>query len=102
MVMRLDVVGSADAQRRGLARRQLDFQRLDDLLGDFVLDGENVAHFAIEALGPKMAAAFRLDQLRVDPQPISRAPHASLEDRAHAELARRDADVDRLALVGEA
>ena len=89
-------------EHRCFARAQLDLQGVNDPPGDLVLDREDVAQFAIEAVGPKMSAGFRVDQLRGDPYPIAGAADAPFEHGADAEFTGHHAYVDRLALIGEA
>src|SRR5271166_3838601 len=50
---------------------------------------------------PKMAVRGRVDELRGDPDPGSRLPHASFEDVAHAQAFPDLADVDVPALERE-
>ena len=96
-------VGCVDGvEPRGLARVQFDLQGVDDPPSDLVLDRDDVAQFAIEAVGSKMTAGFGVDQLRGDPDPIAGAADAPFEHRTDAELTGHHTDVDCLALVGEA
>jgi hypothetical protein len=54
-------VGRFDvAEPGGFARAQLDLEGVNDPAGDLVLDREDVAQLAIEAVGPKMSASFRI------------------------------------------
>ena len=68
-----------------LADRQLQLERGDDLLGQFILNGENIVEIAIEAARPDMAAARRIDQLRGDADAIARLADAAFEDIANVE-----------------
>ena len=58
--MRLGVGRFDVAEPSGFARAQLD-QGVNDPAGDLVLDREDVAQLAIEAVGPKMSASFRIN-----------------------------------------
>ena len=70
-------------------------------MGDLVLDREDVVEVAVEAFSPQVAAVLAVDQLGVDAHAIAGLAHASLQDRAHAEVLAHLRDVGRLALVGE-
>ena len=67
------------------ARRQFQFQRCNNCLGDFVLYGEHVAHLAVVALRPQMIPVRRVDQLSADPNAAPRATHAAFENATDAE-----------------
>ncbi|MND77852.1 hypothetical protein D3C80_695530 [compost metagenome] len=89
---------------RPVARRrcaQPAEQRLDDLAGDLVLDGEDILQVAIEAFRPQMLATCRVDQLGVDAHPPCGAPCAAFQQVAHAEVLCDPAHIHRLSLVGE-
>src|SRR5215468_73126 len=60
------------------------FQPLRDRLSNFVLDLEDVGELPIVSLRPEVKPRLRIDELHGDPQPISRAPHAALQNRRHA------------------
>src|SRR5260370_30929790 len=68
---------------------------------DLVLEIEQVGWRLVEALGPQMRAALRVDELRIDPDPVARVLHAAFEHVSHAELATDLAGVDRLSLISE-
>ncbi len=68
-------------------------QRGGHALRDLVLDGEDVAERAVEALRPPVVAGRDLDELDGHPQPVSRLADAALEQRAHAEVTAHGADV---------
>jgi hypothetical protein len=44
---------------RGFARAEFDLEGVDDPPRDFVLDREDVAQVAIEAVGPEMSSSPR-------------------------------------------
>ena len=60
-----------------------------------------VRTIGVELVGPEMRAAFGIDQLRVDPNLVTRPPDTAFEDIANTELAADLLYVDRLALVGK-
>src|SRR3546814_91988 len=80
---------------------EVGLHRGHDVLGDVVLDGENVLQLAVVLLGPDVLAGLGVDELNGDAQVPARRPHAALEDVAHAEIAGDLPDVHGLALVDE-
>src|SRR6185312_3601014 len=56
---------------------------------------------AVVAIGPEMAPAPPIDQLRGDPHPVADLADTTLEDVCHSKLPRHFADVHGLALEGE-
>src|SRR5262245_18933826 len=89
----------ADTALLGLG--DLDRQRSDDVLGDLVLQREDVSHFAVVALGPDVIAGCRIHELGRDPHAIGGALDAAFEHVTHAQLAADVADLHGLALVRE-
>src|SRR6266849_3454489 len=81
--------------------KQTRLDSRDDAGGDFILDGEDIAQFAVIALRPMMTAGYRIDQLRADAYPGAGAAYAAFEHVAHAKLARNLFHVDRAVLVDE-
>ena len=67
-------------------------ERARDPLGDLALHGEDVLHVAVVDFGPDVLLGRGVDQLPGDADAIPRATHASLENRADAQLARDLAD----------
>jgi hypothetical protein len=65
----------------GLGGDQLRPQLIGKPRDDFVLHIEEVGHGLIEALGPEMSPALRVDKLHVDAQPICGALDATLKGR---------------------
>ena len=94
-----NVGGPPMSQPARLAGDQLDFECGHDLQRQLVLNGEDVGEITIEAVGPDMAAADRIDQLRRDPDPPARLAHATLEYVANTECARHLGDRNRLPLI---
>src|SRR5207302_9126117 len=70
---------SSDATLLGLGDR--DGHGSDDLLCDLVLQGEDVTHFAVVALGPDVIPRSRLHQLSGDPHSITRTLDAAFQDK---------------------
>src|SRR5215469_3937903 len=65
----------------------------------FVLCFNEVGAGRLEAVGPNMRGAFRIDQLDIDPNLVARPTHAAFEDITDAEIAADLLHVSRLALV---
>jgi len=68
-------------------RRKSDAKRLGDAAGDFVLDFEDVGHFAVETLRPNGVAGTRFDELRADAEPIAGAANTAAENVSGMEFA---------------
>src|SRR3546814_11139875 len=81
---------------------ELRLHRGHDVLGDVVLDGEDVLQLAVVLLGPEVLAGLGVDDLNGDAQALTRRPHAAFQDVAHAEIAGDLPDVCSLALVYDA
>ena len=75
----LDVGGRRMRQCRLLGRQQVDLKRRDDLVGDVVLDGEDVVERAIVALRPDLGAGGAVDQPGGDPGPVAGAADTALQ-----------------------
>ena len=73
----------------------------DDGLGDLVLDSENIIELAIVTVGPKVAAASRVDELSGHPHPATRFANTALDHVTHAEITRHLRYVYGSALKGE-
>ena len=67
-----------------------------DLAGYFVLQREQVVGVMVEPFGPYMHVPFRVDQLRVDPDALSKAPDAAFQEIAYIQFAADPANVGRL------
>src|SRR6516162_6583448 len=74
-------------QSGGLRDHQLRTERNGDLAGYLVLQGEQIAHVAVEPLGPQMRVGLGIDQPGVDTDLVASPPNASFQHIAHAELA---------------
>ena len=79
--------------------RQWFLERIDDTLGDLVLDREDVLHFAIEAVGPEPVAILYIDQLRRDADEVARLADAAFENGLDPEFGADLPDVCSRALV---
>ena len=84
-----------------LDRRELIAQRVRQTPDDFVLHVEEIGKRLVEPLRPEMTAGLGVDELHVDPHPISATLNAALENVADVQLAPDRLHVERLALVGE-
>src|SRR5262249_6991371 len=91
-----------------LRLRSLNFCRDDprrnragNLIGHFVLHGENVFERAVITISPDVMTVGSVDQLRVDADTVPYFPHAALKHVPDAKFAPDLPNVDRLALVGE-
>src|SRR6266478_81287 len=71
----------------------------DDVIGNTVLQLENVVECALKPISPDMPARRRLDQLPGDPHPPASTPDTPLQYVAHTQLAPYLLDVDRATLV---
>jgi hypothetical protein len=96
-----DVLGAAALDVLLFDAAELDRQRLDDLVHDLVLCGEDVVQLAVEAVGPQMAAALGVDQLGGDAHAVAGLADRAFQHEAHAELAADLLHLHRPALVGE-
>ena len=85
--------------RRGGGRTRRDgAQAIDNGLCDLVLDGEDVVHRPVVALGPELIPVRNVDQLRGDPYAIPDRSDAPLEHSRHVQLAPDALEVVVLAL----
>ena len=84
-----------------LRLQQPGFDRGNHFLGNLVLQRENIAEFAIIAIGPDVIACGSIDQLRSDPYAVAVLAHAALQHIAHAQFAGHALHVNRFSLVGE-
>src|SRR5258705_1677144 len=66
-------------ERRRL-RVKPDLEGGGDSLRDLILDGEDVRHLAVVALGPEMKAISHLDELRRDSDVVACRANATLEN----------------------
>src|SRR5450631_1301511 len=76
-------------------------QRVSDSAHQVVLQIKQAAGFIGEGIGPKVSAAFGVDQLRIHLDNRSCAPYAASQSVADVQLAADLASVVRLVFVGE-
>lgn len=86
---------------RGFGGEHLEVEREGDAPGDLAPQFEKVAQFAVEALGPEMRVAGRVDQLGVDAHPVAGALDAAFDDIAHGQFAADLFGAFRLHAVGQ-
>ena len=60
-------------------------QRIEDIAGNFILNGEDVFDLAIEPLRPQLITVLRIDQLDGDSQSVSGFADAAVKERLNAE-----------------
>lgn len=84
-----------------LGASELRLDALDDPLGDLVLEGEEVVHVAVVALGPELLAEVRIHEPCRHAHPGAVAPDAAFEDVASPERTPDPAHVHVAVAVGE-
>src|ERR1700726_4455265 len=92
----VEAVGMFARRPAALRHDQLDVDGMGQAGGDLVLHIQEVGALLVEAFGPQMRAALRINELRVESDPFARVLHAAFEDVSHAELAADLAGVDRV------
>ena len=97
----LRIVSSARRQSPSSRRAEGELQLIDDGVGQFFLDGEDIGEVAIVAVGPEMVAVCRIDQLPGNANAAVRHADAALKHVADAEFLRELLHLDRAALVGK-
>jgi hypothetical protein len=97
VVQRVGVLGRPG----GFRVDQPDVERDRNSTCDFVLQGEKIAHVAVEPLRPQMRVGLGINELRVDADLFIRPLNASFEYISHAQLAANLLCVDRFVPVGE-
>ncbi len=80
---------------------QCQVQSAGDARGDLVLQFEDICAIFVETIGPDVCAGFGVNELRIYSDLVSIAPHATLQDVAHIQLAADLFDVHRLPLEGK-
>jgi hypothetical protein len=89
---KIEIVG-AQARLRLLLRSgdlcqaQCRHERAHHTLGNAVLEVEDIATVALEAISPDVQARGRVDELSGDTKAVAAAPDAALQHIAHPELA---------------
>ena len=81
----LDVIGVALAERLVLGRGQFEFQLIDNVSRDLVLDLKNVLEVSIVAFRPDLITVAGVDELSANAHALIHSTHTSLEDRLHVQ-----------------
>ncbi len=97
--MRRDAFGPSRRKAAAVVSRKRQRKRAHDLLQHLVLQAEDVVELAVVALGPKVAAGGRVDQLRVDAHLLAGLAHAALQHVSDTERLADLADIDLAPLV---
>ncbi len=97
----VEIIGPLARRPPAFGRGELDLDHAGEPGDNLVLHAEEIGARLVEPLGPEMRPSVRVDQLRVDPDTVSRTLDAAFHDVAHAKLAADLARIDGLALVGE-
>src|SRR5260370_26119529 len=69
-----------------LLREQLDLELLDNGVGDFVLDRENVGQVTVIAVGPNVAAVLAMDELSGNAPARAGPSNASFEHKVDSKV----------------
>src|SRR5271166_6977016 len=101
-VIGFKIVGVLGQEPLPVVLTEIERERGDNLLGNVVLDGEDVRKVSVKALGPEMPACLGVNQLRRNAHPVARFADASLKDVADAQVLADVAYIDIPALEGEA
>jgi hypothetical protein len=75
-----------------------DAEGRGDHTGDLVLDGENILHLTVVAVGPQMHPGCPIDQLGGDSHPPRGAPNAAFDHIAGIKLGAEFGQVDPASL----
>ena len=97
----VDAVGRMVGGTDALLRVEVGLDGSDNVAGDLILHGEDVAQLAVVPLGPDMLASRGVDELTGDTNSPAGSPDAALEDVTDAEFLGDPADVHGSSLVGE-
>src|ERR1043165_1713584 len=96
---RAEILRRAGKSAGALCGKDERFDGADDVAGDLVLDGKDVAKLAVILLGPVMQPVLRLDQLGADTQSPAGAANASAQQITHAQFAADGTEIGRAILV---
>ena len=77
------------------------FYRSHDILGDLILDREDIFQQPVVALCPNMLSVRGIDELPCDADATARRSDTAFKDISDTKIASDLADVDRPALVNE-
>ena len=83
-VVRSQILCRPPRAGRRSAIADLRFQLLDDALRNLFLRLDPIVQAHIDDLGPHIAAARAVDELRADADPVSRLPYAAIDDERTA------------------
>ena len=105
-VVCVEVVGSRQNGRvrfgdRGALRLEPGKQARDHGRDDLVLDGEDVVHLPLEAVGPDVIALAGVDELGGYTQAVPGSPNAALHDVGDAQACTDVTHIETLPLEGE-
>lgn len=78
-----------------------EIERPRETTGDRVLRFRKASAIGVEAIGPDVSSAFRIDQLHVDPNLLTHPPHTAFENVANPELMPYLLQVAEFALIGK-
>ena len=78
-----------------------EIERPRETTGDRVLRFRKVSAIGVEAIGPDVSPAFRIDHLHVDPNPLTHPLHTAFENVANPELTPYLLQVAEFALIGK-
>src|SRR5215471_794327 len=84
-----------------LRSNQLDVELICDPAGNFVLQGKQIAHVAVQPLRPQMRVGLGVDQLDADADLAARPPDASFEHIAHSQLTTNLSRINIFVPVGK-
>jgi len=98
---RIEIFGRTALRAQRFSLKQFRFNGGDHLLGDFILQSENIGQFAVVAIRPDMVARGGVNELRRDTHAVAALADTAFQDVTHAELTRSSFHIDGLALVGE-
>src|SRR5262245_43326453 len=83
----------------GFGSEQFPAERVGDAARDLVLYGEQIADIVVKTLRPEMRVGRCIDQLRVDPDLITRSSDAAFQCIAHPKFAADLVSVHAIAFV---
>src|SRR4029453_15450995 len=93
------VVRRVNLHARSFARGKICTQRFGDSFSQFALQREKIRQLAIESISPNVRVGLRVDQLGVNPPPITSAAHGSLQNMRYAKRLGDLAQISRTLLV---
>src|SRR5215470_16566487 len=100
-IIRGEIIRRSFARSADLRSLQCRFDDTGDARRHFVLKLENVFERAVEPVGPKMRARYRVDQLPCDADHLTCLAHGPFKHVPDTKFPTDPLHIDRLALVGE-